>query len=281
MNEKKVWDEFVKISPDFFVRREFVDCFKKIGLKSMDDVSSFSGGKNLTKDNLAAFRQRIMFDTDNPKTTLFLKRYQNIPKLIQLKNWITRAKRLSMMACDLKPSQNLKSSGISTPKVIAYGENWNGFFENRSFIVTEKIPGSASLEEKLPESFRKNRKKFIKNLAAFIRKFHDTGFRHRDLYLCHIFCDSKGQLTLIDLNRVFKPLFCTRKYLIKDLAELYYSSPKIIGRTDRLRFFLNYLHKDKLSLKDKILIKKIKSKTQKMARHDKKHGRAAPFESVE
>jgi heptose I phosphotransferase len=272
-------DEFVKIAPGFHIRSDFVGCFGKLGLKSMDDVFSFSGGKNLTKDNLAAFRERIMFNTAGPQAVLFLKRYQNIPKSVQLRNWLTRGERISTMTCDLKPAENLRNIGINTPAVVAFGFEWSGLFETRSFIIMEKVPDSVSLEEKLPDSFHRDRKNFIESLAAFVRKFHDTGFRHRDLYLCHIFCNSQGQFTLIDLNRVFKPLFFSQKYLVKDLAQLYYSAPgKIFTKTDRLRFFLAYLRKNKLSKKDKIVIKKIKSKAQRMAKHDKRHSRTPPFE---
>lgn len=268
-------DNFKEINPAFFIRSDFADCFKRLGLESMDNIFSFEKGKNLTKENLAAFRERIMFETDNPRTTLFLKRYQNIPKLIQIKNWINRKKRISLMGCDLEPVENLRRLGMNTPQTIAFGCQWNGLFENRSFIITEKIPDSVSLEKNLPIE----RKNFIENLAAFVRKFHNTGFRHRDLYLCHIFCDSNNQFTLIDLNRVFKPLFFSKKYLIKDLAELYYSSPGgTVTKTDRLRFFLSYLQKEKLTKQDKIVIKKIKTKAKRMARHDKKHNRIAPFE---
>jgi heptosyltransferase-2 len=270
---------FIQISPNFFVRSDFIDCFKKLGLESMDDVFLFSKGKNLSKDNLAAFRQRIVFDTDSPKTTLFLKRYQNVPKLRQKRNWLARRKRVSMMDCDRRPAEDLRKLGINTPQTIAYGQQWQGLFEKRSFIITEKIPASASLEEKLPDYFLHQRKNFIKNLAAFIRKFHKTGFRHRDLYLCHIFCNPQSQFTLIDLNRAFKPRFFPGRYLTKDLAQLYYSAPgKTFTKSDRLRFFLAYLQKDKLSKEDKVLIKKIKSKAQKMAKHDRKHGRIPPFE---
>lgn len=272
----KKTNELVEISPNFTVRSDFVDCFKQLGLESMDDIFNFAQGKSLTKPNLASFRERIVFDTQNPKTTLFLKRYQNIPKLNQLKNWLARRKKISAMACDHQPAEELRKLGINTPRTIAFGQQWRGLFEKRSFIITEKIPDSSSLEEKLP----KNRKNFIENLAAFVRKFHNTGFRHRDLYLCHIFCDSRGQFTLIDLNRVFKPLLFSKKYLIKDLTQLYYSAPgDIVTKTDRLRFLLAYLQKDKLSKQDKLLIKKIKSKARQMVKHDKKHNRTAPFES--
>lgn len=267
---------FNEIKPNFFIRSDFADCFKRMGLQNFDDIFNFAIGKNLTKHNLASFRQRIMFETDNPKTTLFLKRYQNIPRLIQIKNWLSRHKRISTMACDLNPAENLRKIGISTPKTIAYGEQWNGFFEKHSFIITEKIPDSFSLEKKLP-----TQRNFIVNLAIFIRKFHNTGYRHRDLYLCHIFCNSQGQFTLIDLNRVFKPFVFSEKYCIKDLAQLYYSAPgDKITKTDRLRFFLAYLQKENLSKQDKIFIKKIKSKAGRMARHDKKHNRTAPFEMI-
>ena len=271
-------DSFVEIAPGFHIRSDFVDCFRKLGLKNIDDIFSFSKGKNLTKDNLPAFRQRIMFDTDNPKTSLFLKRYQNIPKLKQKKNWLVHRKRISTMACDMEPAESLRKLGINTPRIIAFGEEWGGLFEKRSFIITEKIPDSVSLEEKRPDVFCRDRKNFIESLAAFVRKFHETGHRHRDLYLCHIFCSPQGRFTLIDLNRVFKPVIFSQKYRIKDLAQLYYSAPgKIFTKTDRLRFFLAYLQKDKLSKKDKIIIKKIKSKAQRMAGHDEKHGRSAPF----
>lgn len=275
LDSGKKTNEFIEIPPNFTVRSDFIDCFRQLGLENMDDIFNFAKGKNLTKPNLAAFRERIVFDTQNPKATLFLKRYQNIPKLIQLKNWLTRRKKLSTMACDHQPAEELRKLGINTPQTIALGEQWQGLFEKRSFIITEKIPDSSSLEEKLPIQ----KENFIQNLATFVRKFHNTGFRHRDLYLCHIFCDSMGQFTLIDLNRIFKPLLFSKKYLIKDLTQLYYSAPfDTVTKTDRLRFFLAYLQKDNLSKQDKLLIKKIKSKARQMAKHDKKHNRTAPFE---
>jgi len=268
-------DNFIKINPGFFIHCDFVDSFKNLGLDSFDAVFAFEKGKNLAKANLASFRRRIMFETENPKSALFLKRYQDIPKITQIKNWINRKKRISVMACDLEPAEILRRYGIDTPRTIAFGQQWKGVFEKRSFIITEKIPDSLSLEQNLPI----DKKKFISDLAAFVRKFHKTGYRHRDLYLCHIFCSSQGQFTLIDLHRVFKPLFFAKKYLIKDLAQLYYSSPgNSVSRTDRLRFFLVYLQKEKLTIYDKYLIKKIKAKAKRMAVHDKKHNRAAPFE---
>ncbi|HAL45443.1 MAG: hypothetical protein A2Y12_13230 [Planctomycetes bacterium GWF2_42_9] len=266
-------DNFVELNPGFFVLKDFAQCFGKLNLASIDKIFAFNKGEFLHKKNLAGFRERIKFEIENPKTTLYLKRYNNAPAKVQFKNWLNQRKRLSLAACDMEPAENLRKLGINTPRTIAFGQEWNGLFEKRSFIITEQIPDSFKLEDKLPRE-----KDFIKKLAIFIKKFHDTGFRHRDLYLCHIFCDPKTQFTLIDLARAFKPLFFSKKYLIKDLAELYYSAPgNKISKADKLRFFLFYLRKEKLSFSDRMMIRQIKAKAKRMARHDKKHNRPVPY----
>ncbi|MHC4105705.1 MAG: lipopolysaccharide kinase InaA family protein, partial [Planctomycetota bacterium] len=127
----------------------------------------------------------------------------------------------------------------------------------------------------------KLRRNFIAQLASFIRKFHDTDYRHRDLYLSHIFYSDSGIFYLIDLARAFKPIIRGRRFRIKDIAQLYYSAPAMyFSRTDRLRFYLNYIgFEDKLTSKDKTFIHRVIKKARRMARHDIKHGREVPFES--
>ena len=273
-----------ELSKNFFLDNDFLDAFTSIGLTNIDAVFNFDAGQNLGKANLAEHRTRIKFETDSPAATLFLKRYDNTPKFTQLKNWLAHRKRAAMMSYDLTPAENLLKLGINTPKTICYGSEFHGLFEKRSFIITEKIPDSQSLETQLPECFSsenpREKKIFINSLAEFIRKFHDTGFRHRDLYLCHIFYSQSGRFTLIDLHRCFRPKFRSSRFRLKDLAQLYYSAPgKIISKTDRLRFYLRYAGKNTLSAPDKSFIAKIKARADRMAGHDTRHGRTAPFAS--
>jgi heptose I phosphotransferase len=153
-------------------------------------------------------------------------------------------------------------------------------------MITEKVPAAQSLEQKLPEYFNNSdkaknlskRRNFIIKLANFIKTFHNTGFCHRDLYLCHIFCDENEKFTLIDLARAFQPWLTKSRYRIKDIAQLYYSAPgKYFSRTDRLRFYKAYKKQKKLNTDDKTFIRKVVNKTRTMTAHDKKHGRNAPY----
>ena len=274
----------VKISDSFFVDADYQQTFADMGLTSIEAIFAFERGQTLSKKELSHHRTRIRFETDSPPVVLFLKRYDRPPLLTQLRNWLTQRRRISFGYCDCKAAEKLSKAGINTPKTIAKGQQWDGLFEKRSFSITEKINGQ-SLEKKLPDCFentqtpenRKLKRTFIEQLAQFIRKFHETGYRHRDLYFSHIFYDGRN-FYLIDLARAFKPVLLTKRFRVKDIAQLYYSAPAgSFYRTDRIRFYHCYTGRDKLSLKDKIFISRIKRKAKKMAKHDTKRGKTVPF----
>ncbi|UCE98737.1 MAG: lipopolysaccharide heptosyltransferase II [Planctomycetota bacterium] len=278
--------KFVEMSKSFFVDSEYKTEFNKLGLTSVDAVFSFSDALNLTKENLASYRSRWQFETNSPPATLFLKRYDLPPVLVQLKNWLLSRKLISCGLRDRDAASKLAAAGINTPKTISYGEKWGTFLEKRSFIITEKIPNAQSLERRLPDYFNspitpenlKLRRTFITRLAAFIKNFHQTKYCHRDLYFSHIFYSDNGEFYLIDLARTFKPFFFARRFRIKDIAQLHYSAPRSsFSRTDRLRFYLGFAGRDKLIQKDKIFIRKVVTKAERMAQHDTKHGRPVPF----
>jgi hypothetical protein len=286
---------FVEASNSFFIDADFVQSMRESGLTSIEAVFSFDAGFNLAKNNLAAFRSRIQFELKSPltilggecgRTTLFLKRYDRPPLLLQLSNWFRHRRRISYGFSEVDASQKLTAAGINTPKIVCYGWQCGILFEKRSFCITEKIPDAESLERKLPDCFNnshtarilKHRRDFISRLAALVKSFHATGLRHRDLYFSHIFYSNNGRFYLIDLARVFKPLILAERFRMKDIAQLYYSAlGKCFSRTDRLRFYLEYTGRSKLTNEDKVFICTVINKAQRMARHDAKHGRFAPF----
>lgn len=268
--------------PGFFVDPAFETALSETGISSLESVFAFNSGENLVKSNLASWRCRMRFQLSNGQTA-YLKRYDRPPVSVQLKSWQQHRKRTFLSEYDKGPPEELQNVDVKIPRVIAFGGQWSGLFEKRSFIITLEIPEACSLERKLPPCFNneqiKEKRKFVKKLADFVRRFHGTGYRHRDLYLCHIFLSKNDSLYLIDLQRSFRPVLLSRRYQVKDLAQLYYSSPADkIYWTDRLRFYLAYMQKKRLDEVDKTLIRAIHTKALQIARHDRKHGRAIPFE---
>jgi heptosyltransferase-2 len=277
---------FVETSDSFFLDPHYETPFNKLGLVSIDAVFSFNAAKNLVKKSLANYRSRLQFEVNSPLTTLFLKRYEKPPILVQLKNWLLTRSFKSCSFIELENINKLAEAGINTPEVISCGQQWGLFFEKKSFIISEKIPKAESLEQKLPSYFTndgtaenlKLRRAFITQLADFIKKFHETNYRHRDLYFSHIFYRDNGDFYLIDLARAFKPVILRRRFQIKDIAQVYYSAPaRHFSKTDRMRFFTVYACLNKLTEKDKTFIRKVLKKVKRMTRHDLKNRGSVPL----
>jgi len=280
----------VEISDSFLVDPHYQAALGKLGLDCLDAAFSFDAARSLSKSNLAPYRSRLQFEIklpdSNGPTTVFMKRYNHPPVSVQIKNWLSARGRKSCGQCEAGPASELAAAGLSTPKTICCGEQWGALFEKRSFIITEKIAGAEAIERKLPECFDspaageslKLRRDFIARLAEFIKRFHATQYRHRDLYFSHIFYREDGRFYLIDLARAFRPLLMQHRFRIKDIAQIYYSAPgRYFSRTDRMRFYFGYTGRRKLSGADKAFIREVVKKAQRMARHEIKHGREVPF----
>ncbi len=278
--------QFEEPTKGFFVREDCRKTLEKMSLLSLEDVFDFNGGENLHKNNLSTHRSRVKFKADDGGGFMFMKRYKQTPVLRQIRNWISHKNRALTADYDRLSSEELSAAGINTPKTIAYGGRWKGVFEDCSFYICREIEDADSLERKLPDCFTNEKKgelvnekkQFICALAEFVKKFHDTGFRHRDLYLAHIFYGSNGKFHLIDLHRCFRPGFLSKRFLVKDIAQLFYSAPgKYVSNCDRMRFIRSYFRTNKLAEEHKKLIRQVLRKSWRMARHDMKHGRNVPF----
>ena len=141
-------------------------------------------------------------------------------------------------------------AGLPTMIPVAAGKRAGKVFGSESFLVTKGIKDCVTLET-YAESCLKTKTfiektKLIKKTALLSRKMHQSGFNHRDFYLCHLFIGTKeynkDELFIVDLHRVDIRKKVPERWIIKDLAALNYSAKsKNITRTDKLRFLKYYL----------------------------------------
>lgn len=272
----------------FWVAPEFREPLARHGLRSLAAVFACESGRDLAKPNLGRFRRRLQLEVQPrgaPPVRVFLKRYDRPPRREQLRQWLRHRRRRSFARAEGETADRLAACGIPTPGVVACGEQWGWVFERRSFLMTAEIPDSEALERRLPPCFddatteggRAACRAFIRRLGAFIGRFHNTGFRHRDLYLSHIFCSRDGTFALIDLARASRPIR-HRRFQVKDIAQLHFSAPAPrFSRTDRLRFYLAYVGRGRLGPADKAFLGRVVRKAARMARHSARHGARIPF----
>jgi heptose I phosphotransferase len=213
---------------------------------------------------------------------IYLKRYGRPGAGALLKRWITRRSRAGAGWYDFAAALALAAQGVPVPRPIACGQDVQGLGEIRSFAMTEELPGADALERLLPRwdekqadyALLRDRRRLVRELAALVRGLHRAGYYHRDLYLSHVFLskDRTGQerLNLIDLQRVFKPLVCARRWQVKDLAQLYYSAQPYCTRTEVARFLRYYLDCRRLSDAQRRLVRAVYRKAQRIARREQR-----------
>lgn len=231
------------------------------GLDDLDAVFRWHQGERLDKPGLEPWRQRWRIALGHQASAaevLYLKRFLNPPLKRQCARWLEGNWRLSTAGIEWRNAQDLAAAGIPAAEAVAFGQEMMGPWERRSFVVLRAVEGT-SLEKWVPRYLSRTsagadeqqRRERIDRLARFVAEFHRAGFVHRDLYLSHVFLESRigkpGEsqcegYRLIDLQRVFRPRWRLCRWVVKDLAALHYSTPAdCVTTTERLRFLARYV----------------------------------------
>ena len=146
--------------------------------------------------------------------------------------------------------------GIPTIEPYLYAKRGTSFLNHQSLLISKALEKKVSLEY-FSTSNPVFKRHLIKKIAEISRKMHLSGINHRDFYLCHFLMDqniSNGPvLHLIDLHRAQQREKVPRRWLIKDLGSLLFSSLfKGLTRRDLLRFVREYSDRPlREALKDK------------------------------
>lgn len=176
--------------------------------------------------------------------TYFIKQHfgvgwkEIIKNLLQLRLPVLSAKN------EWSAIEKLQSLGIAAPGVVGFGKRgWNPA-KWQSFILMEELTPVISLETLCQNWVQQApafafKLKLLEKVALIARTLHQHGINHRDFYICHFLLDiatplnlDEIKLYLIDLHRAQQRNLTPKRWIIKDLSGLYFSS-KDIGLTQR------------------------------------------------
>jgi heptose I phosphotransferase len=155
----------------------------------------------------------------------------------------------------------LKELNIDTTTPVAYGSEGLNPARRHSFIITEELSDTVTLEEILLQSSHHKtsaslplwlKRSLVKRVAEIARTMHENGINHRDFYLCHLRLpvSQLGRAAstqplpvyVMDLHRAqVRRRRPRERWIVKDLAGLYFSSMDLgLSRHDRFRFIATY-----------------------------------------
>ncbi len=230
-------------------------------------VDAFAQPTNIA--NVMATEGEVIREAPGRRTVRF--RYED--KRYFLKNhtgvgWGEIAKNLSYFKKPVIGAQNewhgihhLKRLSINTITPVGYGMSNKNPAKRQSFIITEALEDTISLEDycgQWSHSPPKTRNEIhfkrwlIAKLAQIARDMHNSGANHRDFYLIHFLLkiahDEQGLLStkqsalyLIDLHRMQIRKATPYRWVVKDVAGLYFSSLDVnLSNRDLYRFMKAY-----------------------------------------
>ncbi|MDY0211512.1 MAG: lipopolysaccharide core heptose(I) kinase RfaP [Desulfuromonadaceae bacterium] len=220
------------------------DCFEQIFSLQGDEYRNMDGRRTLRFDMLGQ--------------SYFVKMYQGIGWWRVCKSLLTfRLPPVFSAYNEWLAIKILTELGVDTMTTVAYGERGRNPIARQSFLVTQDLQPTESLEDFCstwavhPPAVAVKRA-LLTRVAEVTRLLHSHGINHRDYYLCHFLLDITSgrehitsenlRIHLIDLHRVQFRKRVPLRWRIKDLASLYFSAQDIgLTRRDRLRFIRIYM----------------------------------------
>jgi len=190
------------------------------------------------------------------ESSYFLKYHRGVGWGEIIKNWLSFRSPIVSARNEWQAVKFLQRHQLETMTIAAYGEVGKNPAKRHSFVITEDLVDTMSLEHlgqqwrQLPPRFS-SKYQLIKKLAHIAGTMHANGMNHRDFYLCHFLLDKKfadhntfdGSMPiyLIDLHRAQIRNEIPERWVIKDLGSLYFSAYDVaLTPRDLLRFIKVY-----------------------------------------
>lgn len=214
---------------------------------------AFQAAEQLQGDIFRELEARRTLRTEVAGKGYFVKIHRGVGWAEIFKNWLTLKRPVLGADQEWKAIEALNAAGVPTMTAVAYGERGVNPAARHSFIITEELAPTISLEDfsskwqvtPPPPALKRS---LIREVARMTRRMHQAGVNHRDCYICHFLLHTDQppapesfRLSLIDLHRAQIRLSVPRRWRNKDLAGLYFSALNIgLTRRDKLRFLRVY-----------------------------------------
>jgi heptose I phosphotransferase len=262
------------------VNRAFLPLLESNGLATFKALMSHPGhavAKCAIKERNTV---RLDLDTESgEKKSFFLKRYAPPTVRDRLKAYLRLKRPVPGAGQEWRAMWIFLQVGLPGPVPIAWGQDGGS-----SLVLSEGVSHVMRLSEWAERNFGEGshrntqaipaKHRIIEEVANIVARMHSKGLHHQDLYLCHFLCGSEQDglpLTLIDLQRVERSRRLLRRWQVKDLAQLHFSSAQYITRQDIRRFWKVYnsiYHTGKRIIP---LWHSILRKSERIRRHTFKH----------
>lgn len=239
-------------------------------------ASAFEKVRSLQGDVARAVETRRTLRFEMAGHGYYVKYHKGLSVGELVKNLLTLRMPIYSAKNEWQAVRHLSVAGVDTLKAVGYGYRGVAPLWTESFLITEELTDCINLGETVESGLWDTltiaqKRDLLRLFAETVRGMHRAGVNHRDCYLCHFLWQRKtGRLFIIDLHRSQIRDKVPERWLIKDLASLYFSARELpVPRTYFFRFLKIYLPGEDLRRVLDKLTPVIRARVKKMAHHHK------------
>lgn len=274
----------IRTLPDMIVNREFLPALMAAGLSDFDRIYHHHGGE-VIKQIRTRQVTRIGIPRASGTYDLYLKRHvANRPTFSEWVEGTIRHTGVSPGILEFHSICDFRKHGMPTATPVAAGERKVAPLRYESFLITESIDPFISLEtiiryhpERLQgEEGKRRKQRILQAVAGLSRSMHDAGLNHLDFNADHVMIgpdatEGNISLALLDFQRIDRKKWMRFRWMIKTMAELFYSMPDpVFSDQDRQSMFKHYVRRSGNGAWDRFLLQWIKRKARRIGRHTEK-----------
>jgi len=157
-------------------------------------------------------------------------------------------------------ANGMRARGIPSlkPLALAAEKNWLGLRE--SLLFMEALADDVEMDRYLLRGFEglKRKRLFIKTFARWLDGFHRMGLYHKDMKTCNILVSEKGEtweFHLLDFEDIRMDGKVNQKKLFRNFLQLNTTTPSVMTKVDRFRFFREYLRLNPILKDEKVFLR--------------------------
>jgi len=179
---------------------------------------------------------------DDDRGKICVKQFRYPYVLGRMKEYFRRSKGLKSWIA----ANGLRTRGIPSIKTLAMVERRGWLGRRESFLLMETFVENQEMDRYILRGFKDLDEKmlFIKSFAQWLSDFHKMNLYHKDMKSCNILVSEKGEtwdFYPLDMEDILLDEKVDKKKLFKSFIQLNTSTPKVMTRTDRLRFYNEYV----------------------------------------
>ena len=216
-----------------------------------EDRETFSVAQNIDGIVFRKYENRVTKKFEIQDRSYFIKYHGSVgwkeifKNIFQVKIPVVGAQR------EYEALNHLSKHSINCPQIKGFGKKGLNPAQSCSFLVTEELYKTISLEDFFLKDLHKDlsfkqKLYLIDSAAKLIRRMHLSGLNHRDLYLCHLHVKEEIdfnniEIYLIDLHRAQIRSSVPLRWIVKDIGGFIHSAIQFnLTERDFYRFMMTY-----------------------------------------